>query len=64
MDIESLFFETTDFELQNTKIGEGAFGTVYISTNKKDGKQYATFLEFVISDYLEVFLNRSQNLLN
>ena len=42
MCIEDIFFNTTDFKLQEKKLGEGGFGTVYVSHNIKDDKLYAT----------------------
>lgn len=36
MEIEGVFFNTTDYELQKEKLGEGSFGTVYIAKNIVD----------------------------
>ena len=41
MDIEKAFFNTSDFQLQKQKLGEGTFGTVYLAQNINDGKLYA-----------------------
>ena len=42
MNIEDIFFNTSDFKLENHKVGEGSFGTVYTSRNIHDNKLYAT----------------------
>lgn len=42
MKVEEIFFNIADYKLQKTKLGEGTFGTVYISTNNTDNEQYAT----------------------
>lgn len=39
MDVDNLFFNTSDYQKTNTLIGRGSFGNVYII--KKKGKQYA-----------------------
>lgn len=44
MDFEDAFFDTNDYELQESKIGEGAYGKVYKAINKKDHKIYAVKL--------------------
>ena len=41
MDFKDIFFDTDDFELQDTQIGEGTYGTVYLATSIKENKQYA-----------------------
>ncbi|KAK8853710.1 hypothetical protein M9Y10_016253 [Tritrichomonas musculus] len=41
MELNGVFFNTTDYELGSEKLGEGSFGTVYIAHNLKDNKQYA-----------------------
>ena len=41
MDIEGAFFNTSDYQLQGEKLGEGTFGTVYTAKNNKDGQLYA-----------------------
>lgn len=41
MNVQSLFIELDDYELNDTKIGGGSLGAVYTALNKKDGKQYA-----------------------
>lgn len=38
---EDIFFDTREFELTNRILGSGAFGTVYLSYNINDGKEYA-----------------------
>ena len=40
-ELESLFFNTTDFKLRNQAIGEGTFGKVYMATQIKDNQRYA-----------------------
>ena len=40
-ELESLFFNTTDFKVQKTSIGEGVFGKVYVGRQIKDNKRYA-----------------------
>ncbi|KAK8880630.1 hypothetical protein M9Y10_003313 [Tritrichomonas musculus] len=40
MNIQSLFIELDDYELNKTKIGKGTFGYIRTALNKKDGKQY------------------------
>lgn len=42
MDIEGAFFNTSDYELQRKKLGEGTFGKVYVAKNIKDDKLYAS----------------------
>lgn len=41
MDFEGAFFELEDYELTETTLGHGAFGTVYVAINIKDEKKYA-----------------------
>lgn len=41
MDIEGAFIDTNDFELTGKKLGEGAFGKVYVVEKTKEEKQYA-----------------------
>ncbi|KAK8898411.1 hypothetical protein M9Y10_000698 [Tritrichomonas musculus] len=41
MNIESLFFNISDYQLPSEKIGEGAYGTVYKIKNIKDDQFYA-----------------------
>ncbi|KAK8845878.1 hypothetical protein M9Y10_020804 [Tritrichomonas musculus] len=40
-ELESLFFNTTDFRLQDKSLGEGVFGKVYIGRQIKDNQRYA-----------------------
>ena len=40
-ELESLFFNTADYKLQNPSIGEGTFGKVYIANEIKDNKKVA-----------------------
>ena len=40
-ELESLFFNTADYKLQNLSIGEGTFGKVYIANQIKDNKNFA-----------------------
>ena len=44
MELEGVFFNTTDYELQKKKLGEGAFGTVYVAKNLIDKQLYAAKL--------------------
>ena len=41
---EGVFFNTTDYDLQKEKLGEGAFGTVYVAKNLIDEQLYAAKL--------------------
>lgn len=36
MNFEGAFFNTSDYDLQEKKLVEGTFGTVYIAKNNKD----------------------------
>ena len=40
-DLDRLFFNTTDYELQNKTIGSGNFGEVIIARNINDNHLYA-----------------------
>ena len=44
MELEGVFFNSTDYELQKKKLGEGAFGTVYVAKNLIDKQLYAAKL--------------------
>ena len=44
MELEGVFFNTTDYDLQKEKLGEGAFGTVYVAMNLIDEQLYAAKL--------------------
>lgn len=44
MDFEEAFFDTSDFELTNRRIGSGSFGDVYIAKSITDHIQYAAKL--------------------
>lgn len=41
MEIENVFYNTADYELQKKKLGEGTFGTAYVVKNLIDKKLYA-----------------------
>ncbi|KAK8888065.1 serine/threonine protein kinase [Tritrichomonas musculus] len=67
MDIEGIFFTTNDFQLQKTELGEGTFGTVYISQNKQDNKLYATKIfdkENDFNGYQQMLLMRESLILH
>lgn len=50
MEIKGLFFNTKDFKLSDEKIGKGAFGTVYLATNK-DKQQFAAKILNIEDDF-------------
>lgn len=60
MDLEGIFFNTKDYELSDKEIGKGAFGTVYIVTNKKNPK----FLEDGFDGYEQKILLRESLILH
>lgn len=60
MDLEGIFFNTKDYELSDKEIGKGAFGTVYIATNKKNQK----FLEDGFDGYEQKILLRESLILH
>ena len=39
MQLEGVFFQTSDFELTDTKNGESTFGSVYLAQNVKNGQK-------------------------
>lgn len=41
MDVEGVFFNTSDYELKSTELGHGAYGTVYVAENLNDSQEYA-----------------------
>ena len=41
MNIEDVFFDTIDYELEPTKLGKGSYGTVYVVENLKNNEKYA-----------------------
>lgn len=41
MDFEGAFFNSSDYELRNKKLGQGSYGTVYVARNVKDHHNYA-----------------------
>lgn len=41
MELETIFFNTADYELQKKKLRKGAFGTVFVAKNLIDNKLYA-----------------------
>lgn len=41
MEIEDCFFDTSDYEVTNKKLGEGTFGEVYVVENQTSDKLYA-----------------------
>lgn len=41
MELESVFYNTSDFKILETKIGEGTFGKVFLAKNTKDNQHYA-----------------------
>lgn len=42
MELENCFFDTDDFVQTNKKLGEGAFGKVYVVENPNEDVLYAT----------------------
>ena len=44
MDVEGLFFNSTDFVIGPKKFGAGAYGKVYIAKRTKDNQEYAAKL--------------------
>lgn len=44
MEAEGAFYNTTDYKLQKKKLGEGAYGKVYIAKNIHDNNEYAAKL--------------------
>ncbi|KAK8883823.1 hypothetical protein M9Y10_042922 [Tritrichomonas musculus] len=51
MELEDAFFETSDYELTNTKLGEGQFGEVFLVKNIDDDKLYAAKIINVQCNY-------------
>ena len=41
MEAEGLFFNTTDFEIRPKKLGNGAYGNVFVARRLKDGQEFA-----------------------
>ena len=41
MEFENCFFETSDYEITNKKLGEGSYGKVYVVRGQKDVFLYA-----------------------
>ena len=51
MELEDAFFDTSDYELTGTKLGEGAFGKVYLVKNIEDDQLYAAKIINIQGDY-------------
>lgn len=67
MEFEGAFFDTSDFEFTNKKIGEGQFGKVFIVVRNEDETEYAAKIitnEGVLSGQGQVLLLREISILH
>lgn len=67
MDFEGAFFNTADFEMTSQKLGEGAFGKVYVVENVNDETKYAAKIvntNGVFSGHEQMMLMRESQILH
>lgn len=66
MEFVDIFFDTSEFKKTNKKLGEGAFGQVFVVKNLKDGKQFAAKIinnESLVSPTGQLLLIRESSIL-